>query len=85
MHPLAPNQTNAKQVLSRRCAKSSYKTKMNKMECAVCYDMKNIVNISKKYNIKFALTVKIGGVNKTNLKNNFTFPRYDTNDISSLF
>ena len=46
MHPLAPNQTNAKQVLSRRCSKSSYKTKMNKMECAVCYDMKNIVKIN---------------------------------------
>ncbi len=46
MHPLAPNQTHAKQVLSRRCAKSSYKTKMNKMECAVCYDMKNIVKIN---------------------------------------
>ena len=46
MHPLAPNQTNAKQVLSRRCAKSPYKTKMNKMECAVCYDMKNIVKIN---------------------------------------
>ena len=43
------------------------------------------ISLLKKYNIKFALTVKIGGVNKTNLKNNFTFPRYDTNDISSLF
>ena len=48
MHPLAPNQANAKQVLSRRCSKSSYKTKTNtnKMECAVCYDMKNIVKIN---------------------------------------
>ena len=48
MHPLAPNQTHAKQVLSRRCAKSSRKTNtnMNKMECAVCYDMKNIVKIN---------------------------------------
>ena len=43
------------------------------------------ISLLKKYNIKFALTTKIGGVNKTNLKNNFTFPRYDTNDISSLF
>ena len=49
MHPLAPNQVNAMRVLSRRCAKSSRKktkTKTNKMECPVCYDMKNLVKIN---------------------------------------
>ena len=49
MHPLAPNQTHANQVLSRRCAKSSRKkTKKNriKMECPVCYDTKFLVNIN---------------------------------------
>ena len=40
------------------------------------------ISLLKKHNIKFALTTKVGGINKANLKNNFTFPRYDTNDIS---
>ena len=39
------------------------------------------INLLKKNNIKFALTSKFGGVDKTNLKNNLTLPRYDTNDI----
>ena len=43
------------------------------------------ISLLKRHNIKFALTTKVGEINKTNLKNNFTFPRYDTNDISSLF
>ena len=53
MHPLAPNQKNAIQKLSRRCAKSSSKSfkrvKETKMECAVCYDMKNLVKINCKH------------------------------------
>ena len=41
-----PNQANTMEKLSRRCSKSSSKTNTNKMECAVCYDMKNIVKIN---------------------------------------
>jgi len=39
------------------------------------------IKLLKKYNISFALTSKPGTVNKKNLNNIFTLPRFDTNDF----
>jgi ATP phosphoribosyltransferase len=39
------------------------------------------IKLLKKYNISFALTSKPGAINKKNLNNNFTLPRFDTNDF----
>tara|TARA_B100001057_G_scaffold135933_1_gene135416 strand:- start:946 stop:1884 length:939 start_codon:yes stop_codon:yes gene_type:complete len=35
----------------------------------------------EKYKIKFALTTKVGHVNKNNIRNKFRLPRFDTNDF----
>lgn len=41
----------------------------------------NSIKLLKKYKVSFALTTKPGSVNLRNIKNNFIFPRYDTNDF----
>ncbi len=52
---------------------------------SVCYPYggynSSTVKILKKKNIVFALTTKLGSVNKLTIKNNFELPRYDTNDF----
>ncbi len=54
---------------------------------SVCYPYGgynlNSVKILKKKNVAFALTTKVGSVNKLNVKNNFEVPRYDCNDFKS--
>ena len=54
---------------------------------SVCYPYGgynlNSVKILKKNNVAFALTTKVGSVNKLNVKNNFEVPRYDCNDFKS--
>ena len=46
-------QANAMRTLSRRCAKSSSKSfqtvKETKMECSICYEIKNLVKINCKH------------------------------------
>ena len=43
---------------------------------------KDTIKLLKKYNIKFALTTKIGSVNTKNIRHSLTLPRYDTNDFN---
>ena len=37
----------------------------------------------KKNNIKFALTTRVGSLNKKNIRYNFELPRHDTNDFKN--
>ena len=39
------------------------------------------IDLLNKYNINFALTTSVGSINKKNILNNLTYPRYDTNDF----
>ena len=39
------------------------------------------LNLLKKYKIKFALTTRVGSVNKKNIKKVFELPRFNTNDF----
>ena len=39
------------------------------------------IEIMKKLKIKYALTTKVGSINKNNINNFLTLPRYDTNDF----
>ena len=39
------------------------------------------LNLLKKYKIKFALTTRVGSVNKKNIKKVYELPRFDTNDF----
>jgi len=52
---------------------------------SVCYPYGSYnldtLKILKKFNVKFALTTKIGSVNKKNFTRNLEYPRYDTNDF----
>ena len=52
---------------------------------SVCYPYgsynSHTFKILKKFNIKFALTTQANSINKNNLSNRFTYPRYDTNDF----
>ena len=40
-----------------------------------------VINVVKKYNIKFCLTTEVDSVNKLNIKDRYMIPRYDTNDF----
>ena len=55
---------------------------------SVCYPFGGFnlstVKILKKKNVEFALTTKVGSLNKKNIKNNFELPRYDTNDFKNI-
>ena len=52
---------------------------------SVCYPYGsfnlNTLKIMKKHNISFALTTRVGSVNKKNISEKFILPRYDTNDF----
>ena len=52
---------------------------------SVCYPYGSYnlqtLNLLKKYKIKFALTTKVGSVNKKNIKKVFELPRFNTNDF----
>ena len=52
---------------------------------SVCYPYGSYnlqtLNLLKKYKIKFALTTRVGSVNKKNIKNVYELPRFDTNDF----
>ena len=39
------------------------------------------LNLLKKYKIKFALTTRVGSINKKNIKKVYELPRFDTNDF----
>ena len=39
------------------------------------------VKILENFDVKFALTTKLGSLNKSNIQKNFHLPRYDTNDF----
>ena len=41
----------------------------------------NTLKLMKKHNISFALTTKVGSINKKNIYNKYILPRYDTNDF----
>ena len=52
---------------------------------SVCYPYGSYnlqtLNLLKKYKIKFALTTRVGSVNKKNIKKFYELPRFDTNDF----
>jgi hypothetical protein len=52
---------------------------------SVCYPYGSYnlqtINLLKKYKIKFALTTKMGPVNKKNIDNIYELPRINTNDF----
>jgi len=52
---------------------------------SVCYPYGSYnlqtLNLLKKYKIKFALTTRVGSVNKKNIKKVYELPRFDTNDF----
>jgi len=52
---------------------------------SVCYPYGSYnlqtLNLLKKYKIKFALTTKVGLINKKNIKKVYELPRFDTNDF----
>lgn len=54
---------------------------------SVCYPYGsynlNTIKMIKKNNIKFALTTRVGSLNKKNIRNNFELPRHDTNDFKN--
>jgi peptidoglycan/xylan/chitin deacetylase (PgdA/CDA1 family) len=54
---------------------------------SVCYPYGsynlNTIKMIKKNNIKFALTTRVGSLNKRNIRNNFELPRHDTNDFKN--
>ena len=54
---------------------------------SVCYPYGsynlNTIKMIKKNNIKFALTTKVGSLNKKNIRYNFELPRHDTNDFKN--
>ena len=55
---------------------------------SVCYPYGSYnlqtLNLLKKYKIKFALTTRVGSVNKKNIKNVYELPRFDTNDFKQI-
>ncbi len=61
------------------------KININIENFSVCYpygsfDL-NTLKLMKKHKISFALTTKVGSINKKNISNKFILPRYDTNDF----
>ena len=52
---------------------------------SVCYPYGSYnlqtLNLLKKYKIKFAVTTRVGSVNKKNIKKVYELPRFDTNDF----
>ncbi len=54
---------------------------------SVCYPYGsynlNTIKMIKKNNIKFALTTRVGSLNKKNIRYNFELPRHDTNDFKN--
>ena len=52
---------------------------------SVCYPYGSYnlqtLNLLKKYKIKFALTTRVGSINKRNIKKVYELPRFDTNDF----
>jgi len=52
---------------------------------SVCYPYGSYnlqtLNLLKKYKIKFALTTRVGSINKKNIKKVYEFPRFDKNDF----
>ena len=52
---------------------------------SVCYPYGSYnlqtLNLLKKYKIKFALTTRVGSVNKRNIKKVYELPRFNTNDF----
>jgi len=52
---------------------------------SVCYPYGSFnsqtLALMKKYKVKYALTTRTGGIDRNNIKNNFAFPRFDTNDF----
>ena len=52
---------------------------------SVCYPYGSYnlqtLNLLKKYKIKFALTTRVGSVNKKNIRKVYELPRFDTNDF----
>jgi peptidoglycan/xylan/chitin deacetylase (PgdA/CDA1 family) len=52
---------------------------------SVCYPYGSYnlqtLNLLKKYKIKFALTTRVGSVNKKNIKKVYELPRFNTNDF----
>ena len=52
---------------------------------SVCYPYGSYnlqtLNLLKKYKIKFALTTRVGSINKKNIKKVYELPRFDTNDF----
>ena len=61
------------------------KVKIFDKNFSVCYPYGSYnlqtLNLLRKYKIKFALTTKVGLVNKTNIDNIYELPRLDTNDF----
>lgn len=61
------------------------KAKIFDKNFSVCYPYGSYnlqtLNLLRKYKIKFALTTKMGMVNKTNIDNIYELPRLDTNDF----
>lgn len=54
---------------------------------SVCYPYGsynlNTIKMIKKNNIKFALTTRVGSLNKNSIRYNFELPRHDTNDFKN--
>ena len=52
---------------------------------SVCYPYGSYnlqtLNLLKKYKIKFALTTRVGSINKKNIKKVYELPRFDTNNL----
>ena len=61
------------------------KININTKNISICYPYGSFnattLNILKKKKISFALTTQVGCVNKKNIENVYTLPRYDTNDF----
>ena len=61
------------------------KIKVIDKNLSVCYPYGSFnsqtLMLMKKYNIKFALTTKIGGVDRRNIVYNYSLPRFDTKDF----
>ena len=58
---------------------------ISKKNISFCYPYgsynKDSLSLLKKNKIKFALTTKLGSINRLNISNNLEIPRYNTNDF----
>ena len=54
-------------------------------DLSICYPYGSYnqmtIEVIKKYNINFGLTIKVNYINKKNLSNIYELPRYDCNDF----